>query len=265
MHNATRLLVMPKQISMCQYRYDALDRLATRTSLARAVADASRQPGALPGFNGELIDSVTGHYLLGNGYRAYNPILMRFNSPDSLSPFGKGGLNAYAYCAGDPINRSDPTGHGFLEDLESSLYIGAAVLGGFVGLLAARSSISAVLKGVKVKPPVAASTHSFFQAPATRRAASTSEKISAVTGVTGLVATAAWAASFVLTKTDPDSPAIHPLRIAAIVIAYPTAGLRGWSVARSIRETQVKKAIPVLSSQKRLSGVSSIRDSPPRS
>lgn len=66
---------------------------------------------SLLGFNGERPDPVTGHYLLGNGYRAFNPMLMRFNSPDSLSPFGKGGLNAYAYCVGDPVNRSDPTGH----------------------------------------------------------------------------------------------------------------------------------------------------------
>lgn len=60
------------------------------------------------------MDSATGHYLLGNGYRAYNPVLMRFNRPDNLNPFGEGGLNAYAYCAGDPVNRSDPTGHIFL-------------------------------------------------------------------------------------------------------------------------------------------------------
>jgi len=66
---------------------------------------------SLLGFNGERPDPVTGHYLLGNGYRAFNPILMRFNSPDSWSPFGKGGLNAYAYCVGDPVNRYDPTGH----------------------------------------------------------------------------------------------------------------------------------------------------------
>lgn len=65
----------------------------------------------VPGFNGEQPDPVTGHYLLGNGYRAFNPVLMRFNSPDSFSPFGKGGLNAYAYCVGDPVNRVDPTGH----------------------------------------------------------------------------------------------------------------------------------------------------------
>lgn len=66
---------------------------------------------SLLGFNGERRDPVTGHYLLGNGYRAFNPVLMRFNSPDSLSPFGKGGVNAYAYCAGDPVNRVDPTGN----------------------------------------------------------------------------------------------------------------------------------------------------------
>lgn len=65
----------------------------------------------VPGFNGEPLDPITGHYWLGNGYRAYNPTLMRFNSPDSWSPFGGGGLNAYAYCAGDPVNRSDPGGH----------------------------------------------------------------------------------------------------------------------------------------------------------
>lgn len=62
-------------------------------------------------FNGERSDPVTGHYLLGNGFRAFNPVLMRFNSPDSLSPFGDGGLNPYAYCLGDPVNRNDPTGH----------------------------------------------------------------------------------------------------------------------------------------------------------
>jgi RHS repeat-associated protein len=66
---------------------------------------------SLLGFNGERPDPVTGWYLLGNGYRAFNPVLMRFNSPDSWSPFGEGGVNGYAYCAGDPVNRQDSTGH----------------------------------------------------------------------------------------------------------------------------------------------------------
>jgi RHS repeat-associated protein len=66
---------------------------------------------SLTGFNGEQLDPRTGLYLLGNGYRAYSPTLMRFLSPDSMSPFGAGGLNPYVYCLGDPVNRVDPTGH----------------------------------------------------------------------------------------------------------------------------------------------------------
>lgn len=63
------------------------------------------------GCNGEHPEPATGIYLLGNGYRAYNPLLMRFHSPDSWAPFGRGGINEYAYCLGDPINHTDPTGH----------------------------------------------------------------------------------------------------------------------------------------------------------
>ena len=72
-------------------------------------------------FNGERPDPVTGHYLLGNGYRAFNSVLMRFNSPDSLSPFGKGGLNSYVFCLGDPSNRNDRTGHYSINSLATAL------------------------------------------------------------------------------------------------------------------------------------------------
>jgi RHS repeat-associated protein len=66
---------------------------------------------SLLGFNGERPDPLTGHYHLGNGYRQFNPVLMRFNSPDSWSPFGRGGLNSYAYSGGDPRNWLDSSGH----------------------------------------------------------------------------------------------------------------------------------------------------------
>lgn len=65
----------------------------------------------LLGFNGELTESTTGHYLLGNGYRAFNTVLMRFNSPDSWSPFGRGGINTYAYCMNNPVLSEDSSGH----------------------------------------------------------------------------------------------------------------------------------------------------------
>lgn len=63
------------------------------------------------GFNGELRAFWASCYSLGNGYRLYSTALMRFSSPDSFSPFGKGGVNAYSYCECDPVNRTDPTGH----------------------------------------------------------------------------------------------------------------------------------------------------------
>lgn len=72
------------------------------------------QNGLLPGFNGERLDPFTGVSHLGNGYRAYNPILMRFTSPDNESPFGVGGINPYAYCQNDPVNSTDPSGHGVI-------------------------------------------------------------------------------------------------------------------------------------------------------
>lgn len=65
-------------------------------------------------FTGRWLEPY-GHYLLGNGYRAYSPRLLRFHSPDNLSPFDAGGLNAYAYCAAEPVNRSDPSGHAFFS------------------------------------------------------------------------------------------------------------------------------------------------------
>src|SRR5207253_6296609 len=98
------------QGSMQRSVLNALD--ATQSHpLAYTPYGHSAPENGLLGFNGERLDPVTGHYVLGNGYRAFNPVLMRFNSPDSLSPFGEGGLNAYVYCAGDPVNRSNPTGH----------------------------------------------------------------------------------------------------------------------------------------------------------
>ena len=77
--------------------------------------------GDLLGYNGHFQDPVSGLYPLGQGYRHFSPQLGRFYSPDDRSPFGRGGLNAYAYCQGDPVNRIDRDGHSFIN----------AVLGAF--------------------------------------------------------------------------------------------------------------------------------------
>jgi len=80
------------------------------------------------GFNGERRDPVTGLYHLGRGIRAYSPQLMRFYAADSISPFGAGGINSYAYCLGDPINFIDPNGH-----MSASAWAGISL--GILGLI----------------------------------------------------------------------------------------------------------------------------------
>ncbi|CRI56669.1 hypothetical protein CCOS191_2133 [Pseudomonas sp. CCOS 191] len=63
------------------------------------------------GFIGQYCESDFGWYFLGNGYRVYNPVIMRFHSPDvGFSPFGRAGINSYAYVTGNPIGRHDRSG-----------------------------------------------------------------------------------------------------------------------------------------------------------
>jgi RHS repeat-associated protein len=72
---------------------------------ARTTADMQ-----LPAFNGQRLDAAINLYFLGNGRRAYDPELMTFLQADLLSPFDEGGINSYAYCAGNPVNMMDPSG-----------------------------------------------------------------------------------------------------------------------------------------------------------
>jgi RHS repeat-associated protein len=99
------------------------------------------------GYNGEYTDPVTGDYHLGNGYRAFSPTVMRFTAPDSWAPFGSGGLNTYAYCSGNPINASDPSGH-MAKWLDYTL-MGLAIAGAAVGVFEGGMSFYLFAKGLK--------------------------------------------------------------------------------------------------------------------
>lgn len=107
--DSTKLLATDAQDSVLQARAGQEAQSSSYTAYGKRPFVDVRD--ALAGFNGESRDLLTGCYLLGNGYRSYNPISMRFNSPDNYSPFGSGGMNTYMYCKGDPVNLADPTGH----------------------------------------------------------------------------------------------------------------------------------------------------------
>lgn len=67
-------------------------------------------------FAGQWYEPASRCYPLGAGHRYYSPKLKRFIQPDRLSPFGRGGVNTYLYCQGDPVNRHDPSAR-FFESL----------------------------------------------------------------------------------------------------------------------------------------------------
>jgi len=92
-----------------------------------ATSPDAETPRAQLGFNGELLDAASGLYLLGpRNHRPYSPALGMFIASDALSPFDAGGLNGLAYCEGDPINRTDPSG-GFWKWIMAGIAVVAAV------------------------------------------------------------------------------------------------------------------------------------------
>ena len=93
---------------------------------------------SLLAFAGECHVPLPRCYLLGNGKRAYGTVLMRFHSPDTFSPFGRGGLNTYAYCKGDPVNNVDRDGHSPTRIIGQT----TGLVWGSVGMLSALNKAS---------------------------------------------------------------------------------------------------------------------------
>ncbi|MDY7533849.1 RHS repeat-associated core domain-containing protein [Pseudomonas sp. Bout1] len=92
------------------------------------------------GYAGQLRELESDLYMPGS-YRPYDPVLMLFLAPDSESPLGAGGLNRYAYCGGDPVNRVDPDGH----SLWSWIGAGVGLVFGAVAIALSAGSLTPVV------------------------------------------------------------------------------------------------------------------------
>jgi len=191
-----------------------------------------RPAGPVPGdplaFNGEAIDPITGHYVLGNGHRAFNPVLMRFNSPDRLSPFGRGGLNPYAYCLGDPVNFTDSTGR------EPDWLPWLVVAMNAVGFLA--GGVGLVGVGLSVVGSRTASV------PASKSPAKKAMYLGLAGAVAGFIGGAVSLTRASMNATDPDNSAQNPLLYTMAAIGVLSFAVSGASVAYAYRAHRLNRA-----------------------
>lgn len=69
---------------------------------------------------------------------------MRFHSADALSPFAVGGINAYAYCSNDPVNRVDRNG---AFSVTNSIFLTVLVEGALNVIDGVFSALKVVVQG----------------------------------------------------------------------------------------------------------------------
>jgi len=138
------------------YGYDGHGSVRYLTDLSGAVTDTYdydafgnliAQTGSTPNlylYSGEQFDPDLGLYYLRARY--HNPQTGRFWSMDSFEGFGAdpGSLHKYTYCANEPVNCRDPSGHTSLPELNATFLLGlttrtflSATLGGMTGSLTA--------------------------------------------------------------------------------------------------------------------------------
>ncbi|MGG1948295.1 RHS repeat-associated core domain-containing protein [Trinickia sp. NRRL B-1857] len=172
-------------------------------------------PGLL-GIQGQRYDVLAGGYLLGNGARLYDPSLMRFLSPDSMSPFHGGGINGYAYCLGDPINLVDPTGALSWQ----------SILGIVIGAVAVAVAVASLGTGIAISAGLAQASAG-LAAFATVPSATLSGVLAVGAVAADIVSGATAIASSALSERDPQAAGILGWVSTGFGVAATAQGFSG--------------------------------------
>ena len=93
--------------TVAEYSYDAWGNILSATGSLANINPLR--------YRGYYFDTETGFYYLQSRY--YDPIVKRFLNADSYASTGQGflGYNMFAYCANNPANELDPSGHKWYE------------------------------------------------------------------------------------------------------------------------------------------------------
>ncbi|WP_153785065.1 RHS repeat-associated core domain-containing protein [Pseudomonas sp. EMN2] len=210
-------------------------------------ADAGpSQSSANPfGFAGERREPLTGWYIAA-GYRPYDPVLMIFLAPDSASPFGRGGLNPYTYCGGDPVNRFDPDGHSWMKWLGIGLAALALAMTVIpilapIGMAVAAGAFTAGAAGAGVTASLGAGLGAGLVAGIT--------SVSTVSGAVGAIAAVASTVKLatsitILAMNDPDAKASKILGyvdMAAGIVGGAASAVKGGIAIKDVISTSFKE------------------------
>ena len=133
MGDIVRIYSLEDRELVAEYKYDAFGEHMVYTK-GGSILNSESFIGNINRirYKGYYYDKETQLYWVSSRY--YSPELCRWISPDSieyLDPESINGLNLYAYCGNDPVNRFDPTGHAFI-----SVLVGlgiAALIGAGIG------------------------------------------------------------------------------------------------------------------------------------
>lgn len=138
---------------VANYNYDAWGNVISVTDAnGTAITDSTHIANVNPlRYRGYYYDSETGLYYLQSRY--YDPAVKRFINADNQLTTGSDmtGMNLFAYCGNNPVNRIDPTGEAWWHWALGAAIVAACAVATVVtagGFAVAAGAVAAVGSGM---------------------------------------------------------------------------------------------------------------------